>query len=846
MTDLNDIPTAMSTSALETKLRGLKEQAKEHSQVLTAKLATSQSGQNLLHIGTSLSSLPPDLHTLLTQLHPVLSSAETTEKQYLLHLEKFVNCGMDIRKEERRVHNAKECASLYQDLVAAERVIKKDAADRRDEEYSKSDTVAGMSKFTNLFFVFIISTPLLTLTFFTEKVDRVSSLERCAHTTLCLIQDLQSSTDIISAVTASKVTQVDSNSALPSMRLALGDDTERAQFVMKLSPQIRRLESGTIISLSYRLEETLKILQHRREGRLASEDADKLPEEEDLLLLLGHCMRGLALLGRGKEVESIFARVAIMPLIRAKVSMGSLDEGGPRGECAGLAPLLNDMITTIAQAFGPALQLADIMFDVGSKMEVDLVTSGVWAPIATALMADAGIKMAIFSPGIASILQSNYMALDTFLGELAQRLLHQSSQTANPASGSMENLYYHATTSPETIQRAQSRIYSHPKTAEFAKKWNLPIYYQLRFGECCARNSRAIEQTKEGGWITDVFTGTPEDADTMKNEVGFELSFFMELYEVLLSLWRSDVFLRPLTNRFLRGAVQLVGRNVSFIEDGLTGKIKFGIEKEPEPHQNGEGNGIAPPKPKMSAPYCWAENVSVVAAVAWELAILETTLGYDYVSVISNTLSNGDATAAEQAELRTLVLEVLKDASGQIRPLVEKMWNKVIVELITEKCSGPLAAVKGVAATYRMTNRPPPTQASPFVSTILRPVKEFSNEFSQRKPDHIGDGWRLQIISVVTDRYCAAVEELLTTVARTEVTLQNRRTRRATSGGISDGDKVKMQVYLDCEEFCKQIERLGVNPSLINGVEKLKSLTADAATKLADKLADKSEAVLSA
>jgi hypothetical protein len=294
----------------------------------------------------------------------------------------------------------------------------------------------------------------------------------------------------------------------------------------------------------------------------------------------------------------------------------------------------------------------------------------------------------------------------------------------------------------------------------------------------------------------------------------------------------------------LRGAVQLVGRNIAFIEDGLTGKIKFG--KEPEPQENGGqevSNGMmAPPKPKMSAPYCWAESVNDVAAVAWELAILETTLGYDYVSVVSKTLAHGDATAAEQAELRTLILEVLKDASGQIRPLVEKIWNEVIVELIAEKCSGPLAAVKGVAATYRMTNRPPPTQASPFVSTILRPFKEFSNEFSQRKPDHIGDGWKLQIISVVTDRYGAAVEELLTTVARTEVTLQNRRVRRATSGGISDGDKVKLQVYLDCEEFCKQIESVGVNPSSISGVEKLKSLTAETATKSAEN----SEAVLSA
>lgn len=140
----------------------------------------------------------------------------------------------------------------------------------------------------------------------------MSSLERAAHTTLCLIQDLQSSTDTISALTASKVVKAESSNALPSMRAPLEQDTERAQFLMKLAPRIRRLESDTIISLTFRMEETLKILQQRRERRLEPGEAAGLPQEEELLLMLGHCMRGLALLGRGMEVESIFARVAIM------------------------------------------------------------------------------------------------------------------------------------------------------------------------------------------------------------------------------------------------------------------------------------------------------------------------------------------------------------------------------------------------------------------------------------------------------------------------------------------------------------------------------------------------------
>jgi hypothetical protein len=49
-------------------------------------------------------------------------------------------------------------------------------------------------------------------------------------------------------------------------------------------------------------------------------------------------------------------------------------------------------------------------------MEVDLVTGGVWVPIATALMADTGIRMAIFSPGIASILQVSSLCASPLLG----------------------------------------------------------------------------------------------------------------------------------------------------------------------------------------------------------------------------------------------------------------------------------------------------------------------------------------------------------------------------------------------------------------------------------------------
>lgn len=104
----------------------------------------------------------------------------------------------------------------------------------------------------------------LTLFAHAKKVDHVASLERAAHTALYLVHDLHTSSEQVSALT-SKLGGTDS-SALPSLRTPLDHDTERAQFVMKLAPRIRRLESDTLNCLTQRLEYILKQTQQRREA----------------------------------------------------------------------------------------------------------------------------------------------------------------------------------------------------------------------------------------------------------------------------------------------------------------------------------------------------------------------------------------------------------------------------------------------------------------------------------------------------------------------------------------------------------------------------------------------------
>jgi hypothetical protein len=117
-----DIPN-LSTAVLESKLRQLHEAAQEHSQILTQKLASSSSGQNLLHIGTSLSTLPPDLHTLLTHMHPFVNVLEAFEQDQRKALGQLVEKASEIRQAQHRVRTAQRAADLYADLTAAEACV---------------------------------------------------------------------------------------------------------------------------------------------------------------------------------------------------------------------------------------------------------------------------------------------------------------------------------------------------------------------------------------------------------------------------------------------------------------------------------------------------------------------------------------------------------------------------------------------------------------------------------------------------------------------------------------------------------------------------------------------------
>jgi len=137
-------PSNLSTMELESKLQSLRGQSNKLSQELTQRLATSESGQNLMQIGPSLSTLPPDLHSLITCVQPLLSDVEEYEETNTKELDRLHQYQEIIDSSSARARHARHCVALFEDLCAGERDVKRDVALQKKESFSAGGLSDGV------------------------------------------------------------------------------------------------------------------------------------------------------------------------------------------------------------------------------------------------------------------------------------------------------------------------------------------------------------------------------------------------------------------------------------------------------------------------------------------------------------------------------------------------------------------------------------------------------------------------------------------------------------------------------------------------------------------------------
>lgn len=149
--------------------------------------------------------------------------------------------------------------------------------------------------------------------------------------------------------------------------------------------------------------------------------------------------------------------------------------------------------------------------------------------------------------------------------------------------------------------------------------------------------------------------------------------------------------------------------------------------------------------------------------------------------------------------------------------------SDVLTEALTEKCVEVLRQVKGIIATYRMTNRPLPSRHSPYVTSVLQPLKTFVED---ERFAHLTKEMRAELILSVSEKitvtYDVLARDMVSVARTTESSLQRlRRGARQRGAGagtetndnnISDNlsDKICAQLFLDVQEYGRRLAALGI------------------------------------
>ncbi|KAF8047931.1 hypothetical protein N665_2759s0003 [Sinapis alba] len=324
---------------------------------------------------------------------------------------------------------------------------------------------------------------------------------------------------------------------------------------------------------------------------------------------------------------------------------------------------------------------------------------------------------------------------------------------------------------------------------EFMKQWNVGVYFSLRFQEIAGGLDSALTSASL------VFI---QDSDSDKqNSPTLMLRQSVTLLESLRSCWKEDVLVFSAADKFLRLALQLLSRYCNWVSSAVNAR---------------KSNASL-------SPGCeWAVSATAedFVYVIHDVNFLVSEVRGDYIGHISQYLSSCSSGVLDL--VRKSMLQGVESLEN-VLPLV----MKIITEIVVDKSVEELRQLKGIAATCMMSNKQLPVRHSPYVVGLLRPLKVFleGDKVRHYLTHKTRDELLLDTLTEITRRYYELAAERLSDARKTETFLQKSRQNAQKRAGAASGvsvhnvsgtEKMYMQLFLDLQEYGRNISALGLNP----------------------------------
>ncbi|XP_025256319.1 conserved oligomeric Golgi complex subunit 2 isoform X2 [Theropithecus gelada] len=503
--------------------------------------------------------------------------------------------------------------------------------------------------------------------------------------------------------------------------------------------------------------------------------------------IIRHCLRTYATIDKTRDAEALVGQVLVKPYID-EVIIEQFVESHPNG----LQVMYNKLLEFVPHHCRLLREVTGgaISSEKGNTVPgYDFLVNSVWPQIVQGLEEKLP---SLFNPGNPDAFHEKY----TISMDFVRRFERQCGS-----------------------QASVKRLRAHPAYHSFNNKWNLPVYFQIRFREIAG----SLEAT-----LTDVLEDAPAESP-------YCLLASHRTWNSLRRCWSDEMFLPLLVHRLWRFTLQILARYSVFVSElslrpisnESPKEIKKPLvtgSKEPSITQgNTEDQGSGPSETKPVVSISRTQLVYVVA----DLDKLQEQLP-ELLEIIKPKL--------EMIGFKNFSsITALEDSQSSLSACVPSLSSKIIQDL-SDSCFSFLKSALEVPRLYRRTNKEVPTTASSYVDSALKPLFQLQNGHKDKLKQAIIQQWLEGALSESTHKYYETVSDVLNSVKKMEESLKRLKQARKTtptnpvgpSGGMSDDDKIRLQLALDVEYLGEQIQKLGLQASDIKSFPALAELVAAA------------------
>ncbi|XP_038168540.1 conserved oligomeric Golgi complex subunit 2 [Arvicola amphibius] len=357
-------------------------------------------------------------------------------------------------------------------------------------------------------------------------------------------------------------------------------------------------------------------------------------------------------------------------------------------------------------------------------------------------------------------------------------------------------------------QASVKRLRAHPAYHSFSNKWNLPVYFQLRFREVAG----SLEASFTDG-LEDAPDGSP-----------YCLLASHRTWSSLEKCWSDEMFLPLLAHRLWRLTLQILARFSVFVSELSDRPIANESTKETRKPLAGSKDASEDQGSHPSEAQAATISSTQLLYVVSDLDRLQEWLP-ELLKIVKPKL--------EMIGFKNFssISAALEDSQSSLSAHVPALSSR-IVQGLSESCFGYLKSALEVPRLYRRTNKEVPSTASSYVESALKPFYQLQHGHGHKVKPAMMKHWVQEALSESTHRYFETVSDVLNSVKKMEESLKRlKQARRApatnpvsSSGGMSDDDKIRLQLALDVEFLGEQIQKMGLQTNDIKSFSALAEL----------------------